>query len=164
MFPAGTRAVEHGTCDGSPDMRALVWITEDSWEATVAGAAELLPVDAAVTLLHVTGGDAEAMARVARSRLLGRSRGAEGMPHQQLRTISEDAARALLGDAASALGRSAEQVALRGHVEQEVVTAAARADILVLARDGDRSRPGPRSIGYAARYVLDHVTCRVLLV
>jgi hypothetical protein len=34
----------------------------------------------------------------------------------------------------------------------------------VLARDGERERPGPRSIGHRARFVLDHVTCRVLLV
>ena len=78
-------------------------------------------------------------------------------PPEQLRSISESAARALLADAAALLGRSAEQVALRGRPEQEVVAAAARADLLVLSRDGDRGRPGPKSIGHAARFVLDHV-------
>jgi nucleotide-binding universal stress UspA family protein len=144
-------------------MRALVWITEDSWEATIAAAAELVPEAAEITLLHVTGGDAEALARGARSGLLGRGRGPEGPP-ELMRSISEDAARALLGDAATLLGRSAEQVALRGRAEQEVVAAAARADLLVLSRDGDPSRPGPKSVGHVARFVLDHVTCRVLLV
>jgi hypothetical protein len=144
-------------------MRALVWITEDSWEATIAAAAAMVPPGAAITLLHVTAGDAEALARGARSGLLGRGRGPEAAP-EQLRSISEGAARALLADAAALLGRSAEQVALRGRAEQEVVAAAERADLLVLSRDGDRARPGPKSVGHAARFVLDHVTCRVLLV
>jgi hypothetical protein len=144
-------------------MRALVWITEDSWEATIAAAAELVPPGAEVTLLHVTGAGAEALARGARSGLLGRGRGPEGPP-EQLRAISEGAARALLAEAAARLARGAEQVALRGRPEHEVVAAAARADLLVLSRDGDRARPGPKSVGHAARFVLDHVTCRVLLV
>ena len=144
-------------------MRTLVWITEDSWEATIAAAAELVPADSEVTILHVAGGDAEAVARGARSGLLGRGHHAERRP-EQWRAISEDAARALLADAAAAFGRSSEQVALRGRAEHEVVAAAARAELLVLARDGDRGRPGPKSIGHAARFVLDHVTCRVLLI
>jgi hypothetical protein len=144
-------------------MRALVWVTEDSWEATIAAAAELVPDDVEVTLIHVIGGEAEALARGARSGLLGRGRGPENPP-EHLRAISESAARALLADAAALFGRSAEQISLRGRVEHEVVAAAARVDLLVLARDGDRTRPGPKSIGHAARFVLDHVTCRVLLV
>jgi hypothetical protein len=80
-----------------------------------------------------------------------------------MRAISETAAHALLADAAALFGRSTEQVALRGRPEREVVAAAQRADLLVLARDGERERPGPRSIGHRARFV-DHVTCRVLLV
>ena len=42
--------------------------------------------------------------------------------------------------------------------------AAEGADLLVLARDGDRSRVGPHSLGPAARFVVDHAPCRVLLV
>jgi hypothetical protein len=37
-------------------------------------------------------------------------------------------------------------------------------DILVLARDGDRERLGPRSLGPMARFVVDHAPCRVLLI
>jgi len=37
-------------------------------------------------------------------------------------------------------------------------------DILVLARDGDHTRLGPRSLGPAARFVVDHAPCRVLLI
>jgi hypothetical protein len=144
-------------------MRALVWITEESWEATIAAAAEVVPAGAEVTLMHVTDSDAEGLARGARSGLLGRTRGAEAPP-RQLREISESAARALLADAAAQLGRGAEQVALRGRPEREVVAAAARADLLVMSRDGERGRPGPKSVGHAARFVLDHVPCQVLLV
>jgi hypothetical protein len=45
-----------------------------------------------------------------------------------------------------------------------VVAAAEGADLLVLARDGDRSRLGPRSLGPATRFVVDHSPCPVLLV
>ena len=47
-------------------MRALVWIVEDTWEATVAEAAAYLPADAEVTLLHVAAGDVESLAEGAR--------------------------------------------------------------------------------------------------
>jgi nucleotide-binding universal stress UspA family protein len=53
---------------------------------------------------------------------------------------------------------------LRGRAERAVVAACADADLLVLARDGDHTRLGPRSIGHATRFVLDHAPCRVLLV
>ena len=45
-----------------------------------------------------------------------------------------------------------------------MVAAAEGMDILVLARDGDHSRLGPHSLGPAARFVVDHAPCRVLLV
>ena len=51
-----------------------------------------------------------------------------------------------------------------GRVEREVVTACAGADLLVLARDGDDERLGPKSLGRHARFVVDHAPCRVLLV
>ena len=55
-------------------MRALVWIVEDTWEATVAEAAAFLPADAEVTLLHVAPGDVETLAEGSRHGLLGRRR------------------------------------------------------------------------------------------
>ena len=58
-------------------MRALVWIVEDTWEATVAEAAAFLPADAEVTLLHVAPGDVEQVAEGTRHGLLGRSRRSE---------------------------------------------------------------------------------------
>ena len=137
-------------------MKALVWIVEDTWEATVAEAAALLAPDAQITLLHVAPAGVEAV--------LGAPRLGRRHPPPPARPIAEEAARELLDVAARALGRPAETVALRGHVEHIVVEAAREADLLVLARDGDRARPGPHSLGHAARFVVDHVACRVLLV
>jgi nucleotide-binding universal stress UspA family protein len=144
-------------------MRALVWIVEDTWEATVAEAAAFLPGDADVTLLHVASTEAEAVARAARHGLLGRKPPPHA-PHEPLRAISEQAAQELLAEAQTRLGRPARREARRGRVEREVVAAAERMDILVLARDGDHERLGPRSLGPAARFVVDHAPCRVLLI
>ena len=52
----------------------------------------------------------------------------------------------------------------RGRVEREVVAAADGAGLLILARDGDRARLGPKSLGRACRFVVDHAPCPVLLV
>jgi Universal stress protein family len=51
-----------------------------------------------------------------------------------------------------------------GHLEREAVTAATGADLLILARDGDRSRLGPKGLGKVTRFVVDHAPCPVLLV
>ena len=144
-------------------MRALVWIIEDTWQATVAQAAVYLPADAEVTLLHVADTEAEAVARAARHGLLGRHVPAHTQD-DQLRVISEQAAEELLSDAQRTLGRPARCEARRGRVEREVVAATEGMDILILARDGDRAHLGPRSIGPAARFVIDHAPCRVLLI
>jgi nucleotide-binding universal stress UspA family protein len=147
-------------------MRALVWIVDDTWEATVDEADAFLPADADVTLLHVAPADVESVAEGARHGLLGRPRPRHHgpPPPKPLRAISEEAAAALLTAARERLGRDATTVSLRGRVEREVLDAADQADVLVLARDGDRTRPGPHSLGPAARYVVDHASCRVLLV
>jgi nucleotide-binding universal stress UspA family protein len=144
-------------------MRAVVWIIEDTWEATVSEAAGFLPSDAEVTLLHVASTDVETVAGAARHALLGRRRPLPAAP-EPLRTISEEAAHELLAEAQTRLGRPARLEARRGRVEHEVVAAVERVDILVLARDGDRERLGPRSLGPAARFVVDHAPCRVLLI
>jgi nucleotide-binding universal stress UspA family protein len=74
------------------------------------------------------------------------------------------AAAALLDDAAARLGRPAARLPRRGRVEREVVLAADGAELLICARDGDRAHLGPRSLGPAARFVIDHAPCPVLLV
>jgi nucleotide-binding universal stress UspA family protein len=145
-------------------MRALVWIVEDTWEATVAEAAAFLPADAEVTLLHVAPADVERLAEGSRRGLLGRRHPPPPGPSEPLRAISDEAAEALLAEARGRLGRDAAAERRRGRVEREVVAAAEGMDLLVLARDGDHTRLGPHSLGPAARFVVDHAPCRVLLV
>lgn len=135
-------------------VRILVWLTEGTWEACVDAAREQA---GDVTLMHVVDVDTEA-ALSASAGLLGRV--AEANPVALL--TSEE--HRLLANAASRLGRSAEKLTLRGHPERAVVAACADADVLVLARDGDRRRLGPHSLGHRTRFVVDHAPCQVLLV
>lgn len=141
-------------------MRIIVWLVADTWRATVQAAGALAPGDADVTLLYVTG-EAEALARAAPRGLLGRHH----FEHEpSVDQLSDDAARQLLADATTALGRSAASLILHGRPEEQVLGAVSMSDILVLARDGDQSRPGPHSLGRATRFVLDHAPCAILLV
>jgi nucleotide-binding universal stress UspA family protein len=142
-------------------MRALVWIIEDTWLATIDDANAFLPGDAEITLLHVANTEPETIARAARRGLLGRH---PSPPPEPLREISEHAAHQLLIEAQARLGRPATRQSRRGRIEREVVAAADGMDILVLARDGDRERLGPRSLGPTTRFVIDHAPCRVLLI
>jgi nucleotide-binding universal stress UspA family protein len=144
-------------------MRALVWIIEDTWQATVAQGAAFLPSDAEITLLHVASTEPETVALAARRGLLGRHPPRDAEP-QSLPAVSEQAAKQLLADAQTLLGRPATLHALRGRVKHEVVAAAESMDVLVLARDGDRESLGPRSLGPDARFVVDHAPCQVLLI
>ena len=135
-------------------MRAVVWITETRWEDCV----DAVPQEAdEVTLLHVSPGDVEGLLHGHR---LGHHR---PPPGPGPRAISETAARELLEEAAKRLGRPAETEIRAGRVEREVIDAAHAADLLVLARDGER-KPGPKSLGPKARFVVDHATCPLLLV
>lgn len=142
-------------------MRAVVWISEDTWEACVDRAAALLPGDAEVTLLHVSPQDVEELAERAGPRLLGRH--PPPPPGPPLRVVAEEEAQALLGEAGARLGRPSRTISRRGRVEREVVAACDGADLLVLARDGE-ARLGPKSLGKHARFVVDHAPCQVLLV
>jgi nucleotide-binding universal stress UspA family protein len=96
--------------------------------------------------------------------LIGRWRPRPGLT-EQMATEATASGEALVAAAAGLLGRAdAGQVIRRGRVEREVVQAAEAADLLVAARDGDRSRLGPHSLGPATRFVVDHAPCAVLLV
>src|SRR5215469_13640496 len=70
------------------------------------------------------------------------------------------------GDEAAAgrLGRPCTTDERHGRAEREVVAAAEGAGLLILARDGDDTRLGPKSLGPASRFVVDHAPCPVLLV
>ena len=138
--------------------RALIWIVEDTWQATVDGALAVLGADADVTVLHVAPGDVERLAE-GPGRLGRRPRHA---PHHEIRQISDEAAAALLAEAAARLGPGTRTDARRGRIEHEVVAAAAGFDLLVVGRDGDR--PGPKSLAPPTRFVVDHAPCDVLVV
>jgi nucleotide-binding universal stress UspA family protein len=142
-------------------MRAVVWISEDTWEACVDHARALLPEDAEVTLLHVAPADVEELASRPGPRLLGRH--PPPPPGPPLRAIADEEAEALLAEAQTRFARPARTEARRGRVEREVLEASAGADLLVLARDGE-ARLGPKSLGPRTRFALDHAPCQVLLV
>jgi nucleotide-binding universal stress UspA family protein len=141
-------------------MRALVWLVEETWAATIDQARGFVARAEAVTLMYVIAADVEAVLRGARAGLLGRPPASEGL----VAAASEQAARELVAAARERLGRECAVLIRHGRVEREVVAAAADFDLLVLARDGDRRRLGPRSLGPHARFVVDHAPCQVLLV
>ena len=142
-------------------MRAVIWISENTWEACVDHARELVGADAEVTLLHVAPSDVEELATRSAARLLGRR--PPPPPGPPLRAIAAEEAEALLEAARDRLGRPAAIDSRRGNVEREVLAACGDADLLVLARDGE-ARVGPHSLGPRTRFVLDHAACQVLLV
>jgi nucleotide-binding universal stress UspA family protein len=140
--------------------RALIWIVEDTWQATVDGARAVLGADAELTVLHVAPGDVEHLADGGGR--LGRRARAGGHGSQDIRQISDEAAAALLSEAATRLGPGTRTDARRGRVEREVVAAAEGFDLLVVGRDGDR--PGPKSFAPPTRFVVDHAPCAVLVI
>ena len=145
-------------------MDVIVWVADGTWPATVDAARRFIPDGAQIALLHVTEEDVAAAAHGAFAGLLGRGYSHGLDPGEQVETLSATAAADLLRAAAARLGRPATQVERRGRIEREVVELADGADLLVCARDGDRSRPGPHSLAPPTRFVVDHVRCPVLLV
>jgi nucleotide-binding universal stress UspA family protein len=170
-------------------MTVVIWLAEGTWPACVDAAREL-PAGA-VRLLHVVdaesvaaidgahagllgradrfgraggaggAGRAERAGRAGGAERAGRAEGAEGAAGAEMLARTQAA---LLDAAAARFGRPAERDGRSGRIEREVVAACADADLLILARDGDRTRLGPKSLGPATRFVLDHAPCRVLLV
>jgi nucleotide-binding universal stress UspA family protein len=124
----------------------------------------LAPAGARFTLLHVTPTEVADAAHGAYLGLFGRGRGLGRDPGARLDELSAASATDLLARAADRLGRDCEKLEIHGNPERAVVAASAQADLLVMARDGDRSRLGPKSLGKAARFVVDHAACPVLLV
>lgn len=145
-------------------MDVIVWIAEGTWPATVDAARRWIPLDAHVALLHVTGDEVAEAAHGAFAGLLGRGYRHERDPGERLEALSASAADDLLRAAAARFGRPAGRAKLHGRVEREVVAAAEGADLLICARDGDRSRLGPHSLAPPTRFVVDHAPCQVLLV
>ena len=146
------------------DRSVLIWVCEGTWRASVDASLGLAPAGARFTLLHVTPTEVADAAHGAYLGLFGRGRGAGRDPGARLDKLAAASAGDLLARAAARLGRSCEKVEVHGHTERAVVDASAQADLLVMARDGDQSQLGPKSLGKAARFVVDHAACPVLLV
>jgi nucleotide-binding universal stress UspA family protein len=146
-------------------MRVCVWLVEGTWQGCIDAAAKSIPADASVVLLHVTPADVAEAVEAAAAGRFGRAF-SRHRPTRRIEAAADEAASGLLAAAAARLGHEdAELRALRGRVEREVVGAVAEGvDLLVAARDGDRSRLGPHSLGPATRFVVDHAPCAVLLV
>lgn len=153
-------------------MAVVVWIVEGTWPACVDAARRHAPEDAEIVLLHVTGHDVADVAHGAFAGLLGRGhprghRPAEGWgsdPGIRVEHLAAASAETLLDAAADRLGRPCTRVERTGRVEREVVAATDGAELLVLARDGDRTRLGPHSLAPSSRFVVDHAPCPLLLV
>jgi nucleotide-binding universal stress UspA family protein len=147
-------------------VRVVIWIVEGTWQGCVDAAVTVIPPGAEIALLHHTPTDAAEAADAASANLLGRARFGH-RPAPAMHQIAAEEATKLLAAAAARLGRgNVEQLHIEGaRVEREVVRAVAEhVDLLVAARDGDRSRLGPHSLGHATRFVVDHAPCAVLLV
>ncbi|MFD4725257.1 universal stress protein [Streptomyces seoulensis] len=145
-------------------MRAVVWLVEGTWPACVDAVRVHAPHAPEVVLLHVSGPEVPDVAHGAFAGLMGRGRAWEADPGDRLEALGDGSATELLDAAAARLGRPCVREERSGRPEREVVAAAEGADLLVLARDGDRTRLGPHSLGPAARFVVDHAPCPVLLV
>jgi len=140
----------------------VVWVAEGTWPACVDAARAWIRDDDEMVLLHVTGGEMAAAHGVLGG-LLGRGRRTRDLD-RGLDAVAAQTAERLLDRAADRVGRPVVTRHRSGRVERAVVEAAEGADLLVCARDGDRSRLGPRSLGPDTRFVVDHAPCPVLLV
>jgi nucleotide-binding universal stress UspA family protein len=140
-------------------MKIVVWLTEGTWEACIDAVRDQPATS--IELLHVIDPESLDALAGARASLLGRGFAADTGP---LADNLKAAQQALLDAAQARLGRPTGRQARWGRPEREVVAACASGGMLILARDGDRTRLGPRSIGHTTRFILDHAPCRVLLI
>ncbi|MEE1788273.1 universal stress protein [Streptomyces sp. SP17BM10] len=156
-------------------MTTVVWLTEGTWPACVDAAREHSPPGADIVLLYVRDPEVRGAAQGSLVGLLGRGHPREDPVHppgegwgsdpgSRLEHLAAASGEHLVRAAAERLDLPCTAQVRTGRVGREVVTAAGSAGLLVLARDGDRTRPGPRSLGPATRYVVDHAPCPVLLV
>lgn len=140
-------------------MTVVVWIADDTWQSSVDAAREH---GSDFLLLYVSDHDVPGAAHGAFAGLFGRHPSRD--PGTRLDHLAADHAAQLLRAAAERLGLPCTTSVRVGRVEHEVVAAARDASLLVVCRDGDVSHAGPRSLGPATRFVVDHAPCPVLLV
>jgi nucleotide-binding universal stress UspA family protein len=141
----------------------IAWIVEGTWPACIDAARTHTLEGAHLVLLHVRGHDVPAIAHGSYAGLLGRGH-PERDPGTRLEHLGAASAAQLLDAAAQRLARPCTQLERSGRIEREVIAAAEGAELLILARDGDRTHLGPRSLGPASRFVVDHAPCPVLLI
>ncbi|HEX3512945.1 MAG TPA: universal stress protein [Trebonia sp.] len=151
------------TEQGAPTHSVLVWVGMRTWQACVDAATRLPPASTRITLIYVAATEPPDAAHGAYLGLMGR-RPPGRDPGSLITEFSLASAAELLDAAALRLGRPCERIVRQGRPEREVVAAAADADLLIVARDGDQSRLGPKSLGKEARFVVDHAPCQVLLI
>ncbi len=146
-------------------MKVLIWLVEGTWQGCIDAAAQHIPAEALVAVLHVSSSELPHILEDAQAGLLGRVLPERNLP-AEIESALAEAAADILTAAAQRLGRDdVERLSRRGRVEREVVNAASESvDLLIIARDGDRSRLGPHSLAPATRFVVDHAPCSVLLV
>jgi nucleotide-binding universal stress UspA family protein len=142
---------------------ALAWITDSAWHTVIDAIKPLAANGANITLHSVSDDEAISVVQGSFAGLLGRGRPRRDIP-QEIRDHTRANSDQILADAVDRLGCRATELLLHGRTEHQVVRAAANTDLLVCARDGDCSQPGPRSLGRATRFVVDHASCPVLLV
>lgn len=141
-------------------MKVAGWIAAGTWPAVV-DALKRRPASDDLLLVAVAD-ESEGVPSGPLAGLMGRGRRpGDSQANDQLgRSAAED----LLAQAVAALGRPCDAQLRTGFTEREVTAAAAGVDLLVIARDGDRTRLGPHSLGRHTRFVLDHAPCTVALV
>ena len=141
-------------------MKVAGWIAAGTWPAVVE-AMQRRP-DSDELVLVAVADSSEGVPSGPLAGLMGRGRrpAASAAVDQLSRTAAED----LLAQAMAALGRPCEAQLRTGFTEREVTAAAAAIDLLIVARDGDRTRLGPRSLGRHTRFVIDHAPCTVAVV
>ena len=144
-------------------MRVVAWIVEGTWPSVVDAARTHAPADAEILLLHVADPGTPEVAHGSYAGLLGRGH-RERDPGTRLEQLGATSATNLLDAAANRLARPSTRSERVGRPEREVIAAADGAGMLILARDGDQARLGPKSLGHTSRFILDHAPCPVLLV
>lgn len=138
-------------------MKVLVWVAPGTWPAVIE-AARVRPETDELTVIAADDPE-QAVPGGALLGLMGR-----GRPSVPQSGLSRDEAEALVRQASEALGRPCRQLVASGPTERVITAAADEADLLILARDGDRSRLGPHSLGRHARFIIDHAPCTVELI
>ncbi len=149
--------------DAGKEPAVIVWVTSGTWQATVDAARSLAPAGAHISLLHVSPDEVPEAGHSAYAGLLGRGRPGRD-PGTTIEHLAATSAADLLEAAAQRLAAPCARLSRQGRVEREVVITAEGADLLIVGRDGDLARLGPKSLGKQARFVVDHAPCPVLLV